>query len=80
MADAVDIWTLAFGDLRRDFWFEYAEQELDTVLGAFIGDELGAVVGVHDFETMLLGKWVPCSSNASSDASRRLCRLPSTDP
>ncbi len=34
LADAVAIWILSFGDTNREFWFDYAEHELDTVLGA----------------------------------------------
>jgi predicted acetyltransferase len=72
--DAVNIWVLSFGDLRRSFWRDYAENELDSLLGAFVGDELGAVVGVHDFETRFFGKWVPCvgiAAVASSPTRRR---------
>ncbi|HEY9676422.1 MAG TPA: GNAT family N-acetyltransferase [Drouetiella sp.] len=57
---AVDVWVLSFGDLRRAFWRDYAENELDSVLGAYIGEELGAVVGMHDFEVRAFGKWIPC--------------------
>lgn len=69
LEEAVDIWVLAFGDLRRAFWRDYAENELDSVLGAYIGDELGAVVGMHDFETRLSGKWVPCVGIAAVASS-----------
>ncbi len=67
--EAVDIWVLSFGDLRRAFWRDYAENELDSVLGAYIGDELGAVVGMHDFETRFFGKWVPCMGIAAVASS-----------
>jgi predicted acetyltransferase len=69
LEEAVDIWVLSFGDLRRAFWRDYAENELDSVLGAYVGDELGAVVGLHDFETMFFGKWVPCMGIAAVASS-----------
>lgn len=71
--EAVDIWVLSFGDLRRAFWRDYAEHELDSVLGAYIGDELGAVVGMHDFEVRFFDKWVPCLGIAgvASSPTRR---------
>ncbi len=43
---AIEIWSLSFGFMDRPRWISFFNSILDTIIGAYHGDNLVTIVGV----------------------------------
>ncbi|MBX9571965.1 MAG: GNAT family N-acetyltransferase [Candidatus Obscuribacterales bacterium] len=74
MPRVADLFSFAFELRKSGTWEEWLKGE-DTLTryGAFEGDQLYALICVHDFETHIANQWVPCAGIAGvvSNPARR---------
>jgi Predicted acetyltransferase involved in intracellular survival and related acetyltransferases len=71
---AIEIWSLSFGFMDRPRWISFFNSILDTIIGAYHGDNLVTIVGVINLQMWFGGKLIPCagiSAVAADPAHRR---------